>query len=608
MTKKLPVLLFILFFVATTFAETIKTNVLVVGGTASGTAAAVQSARSKVKTMLIEPGPWLGGEMTAGGMCILEGNKTMPSGVWGEFRSKVNEFYRHQPGFDTSATAPVRFEPFVGAAILKKLCDTVKNLTVKLKTPYTDVKKDGDGWEVTVTIDNKPVTIKAKVLVDATPWADLATKAGAVMTSGFDSRAETGEALAPEKALPLIEDVTWVAVVKDYGKTAHYLMPKPEDYDPSRYACLKGMDINKMLQGAKLPNSKYMIKWGECANSYGITVEDLSPEKREAFYKKLRLHTMGMIYFLQNEMGFKNIGIDDREFGSSDNLPYIPFIREYRRMTGDVRMTLNEIYTPYANNLYRTSIGVGDAGFGQHYEDPEAPKTNYPPLPAYTIPLGAIVCRNVTNLFVTEKGMSTTHLVNASTFYPSVQMTLGQGVGAAAAYCVFFEKTTKTLDVRTIQTEILDYHGMLYSFADVPVTDKYFRSLEQISATGLIKLVQETKGRTAQTLFKPDSVISTADVKPMLMDLYTRAFIWFGRNKPGEQFTVANLLSFICDQTLTDPKSFQMMMQNQWQDVYKFSKPFDMDRPCTRYEFAVLMNKYVNPFKTKVDVNGKVVN
>jgi len=33
-------------------------------------------------------------------------------------------------------------------------------------------------------------------------------------------------------------------------------------------------------------------------------------------------------------------------------------------------MGLREIYTPYANKLYRTSIAVGDASFGQHYSDP----------------------------------------------------------------------------------------------------------------------------------------------------------------------------------------------------------------------------------------------
>jgi thioredoxin reductase len=163
MLKKLLVLIFLTISLGT-YAETIKTDVLVVGGTASGVAAGIQSARSKVKTMLVEQGPWLGGEMTSGGMCILDGNRTLQAGIWGEFRKRVRDFYKKTPGYDTTANAALRFEPYTGAAILKKICDTVKNLTVRLNTPFTDVKKDGNGWEVSVILNGKPVTIKTKVL------------------------------------------------------------------------------------------------------------------------------------------------------------------------------------------------------------------------------------------------------------------------------------------------------------------------------------------------------------------------------------------------------------------------------------------------------------
>jgi ribulose 1,5-bisphosphate synthetase/thiazole synthase len=607
MTKKvLLLLLFLNFTVA--FAETIRTDVLVVGGGASGVAAAIQSSRSKIKTILVEPGPWLGGEMTAGGMSLLEGNRSWPSGIWGEFRKRVRDFYKNTPGFDTAYKAQLRFEPYTGAAILKRMCDTVKNLTVHLNTPFTGVKKDGNTWELSIMLNGKPAVIRAKVLVDATPTADVAALAGEKFDIGFDSRQETGELLAPEKAVPIIEDITWVAIVKESASNKTNLIPKPQEYDPSLYACLKGQDIQRMLNSGKLPNNKYMIKWEECANTFGATPEDLSPAHRQAYYKSVRLRTLGLIYYLQNELGFKNIGLDDQAFNTPDHLAYIPYIREYRRAKGVVRMSLNEIYTPYANKLYRTSIGVGDAGFGKHYSDPTAPKTNYPPLPAYTVPLGAVVSRDIPNLLITEKGMSTTHLTNASTFYPSVQMTIGQGVGATAAFCVFFKKTTKNLDVRAIQGEIMDYKGFLYPYADIPTTDKYFRPIQQITATGLIKAIHEQSGRAMQVLFKPDSTVSTADIKPVLLEIYTRAFIWFGKNKPANTFTIADMVSFISDQTLTEPKTLELTLRKQWNEVYGFKKDFDMARPVTRYEFAVLMNKYINPFKTHVDLIGRVIN
>jgi len=41
-----------------------------------------------------------------------------------------------------------------------------------------------------VLLNGKPVTIKTKVLVDATPTADVSAKAGTRFSAGFDSRQE----------------------------------------------------------------------------------------------------------------------------------------------------------------------------------------------------------------------------------------------------------------------------------------------------------------------------------------------------------------------------------------------------------------------------------
>src|SRR6201996_6918748 len=150
----IPLLLFTFSFV---HAETIKTDVLVIGGGSAGFSAAIQAARSKVKTMLVEPGPWLGGSMTMGGMCILDANRNLPSGIWGEFRHKITDYYRPRLGYDTSHNAILRFEPHVGADILKKITDTVKNLTVKLKTPWFSIKKDGTGWIVEIKENGETV-------------------------------------------------------------------------------------------------------------------------------------------------------------------------------------------------------------------------------------------------------------------------------------------------------------------------------------------------------------------------------------------------------------------------------------------------------------------
>jgi hypothetical protein len=608
MVKKIFLILFLLNG-SFTYAQTIKTDILVIGGGASGTAAAIQGARSKLKTLLVEPGPWLGGSMTAGGMCVVEGNRNLPSGIWGEFRKRVHEFYKTTPGFDTAYNATLRFEPYTGAAILKKITDTVKNLTVKLNTPFTAIEKDGTGWQVSITIDGKTTTVKAKVVIDGTETGDVAAKAGEAFVSGFDSTQDTGESLAPQTALPRIQDITWIAIVKDFGRAADRTITKPQGYDANEYTCLKGKNISKMLSDGKLPNDKYMIKWAGCGNQYPTTVDDLKPANREAFYAKARLHTLGLIYYLQTELGFKNLAISD-EFPTPDHLPYLPYIREAGRTKGLVRMVLDDVYKPYdrESKLYRTAIAVGDASPGQHYGEGTAPKTNYQPFMTYGIPLGAIVLKDQDNLLVTEKAMSVSHLVNASSMYPSVQMSIGQGAGATAAFCAFFKTTTKKLNVRVIQGELLDFKAYLLPFADVKQNDPYWRPIQQIGATGLLKGIQRTGGNSGQLFFMPDSIVNTAEVEPFFKEIYARAFLWFNKEKPAEKFTQGNLLSFISEITLTDPKTLQISMQKAWKTQYKFTSDFDMSRPVTRREFSVLANKFLNPFARTVDTSGRMVN
>jgi hypothetical protein len=609
MIKKLLAVLLV-FNCTFSFAQTIKTDILVIGGGASGTAAAIQGARSKLKTMLVEQGPWLGGSMTAGGMCVIDGNRNLPSGIWGEFRRKVREFYSKTPGYDTTYNAVLRFEPYTGAAILKKITDTVKNLTVKLNTPFTAIKKDGTGWDVSITLDGKTTTVKAKVVIDATETGDVAAKAGETYVYGFDSKKQTAEAIAPDNESTQLQDLTWIAILKDFGASADKTTAQPEGYNAVAYACLKGKNIKQMLNDGRLPNDKYMIKWAECGNQFPVTPDDLKPENREAFYAKARLHTLGLIYYLQTELGYKNLGLDEG-FATPDHLPYLPYMREAGRATkGLIRMMLDDVYKPYdrESKLYRTAIAVGDAYPGQHYTDAAAPKVNYPPFPAYGIPLGAIVLKDLDNLLVTEKAMSVTHLVNASTMYPSVQMAIGQGAGATAAYCAFFKTTTQNLNVRIIQGELLDFKAWIMPFADVKPTDPYFRAIQQVGASGLLKGVQKTDGNTARLLFQPDSLVATAEIKPILEETYTRGFLWFNKEKPGAVFTIGNLMSFISETTLTDPHTLEIAMQKAWKEQYKFTSSFDKKRPVTRREFAILANRFFNPFARSVDIAGRMVN
>ena len=598
MIKKLlvPLLIFICSYAN---AETIKTDVLVIGGGACGVAAAIQSARSKVKTMLVEPGPWLGGSMTMGGMCVLDANRNLPSGIWGEFRGRVTDYYHTRLAYDTAKNAILRFEPYTGAEILKKITDTVKNLTVKLKTPWTGIKKNGTGWEVTITVNGEPVKVDAKVVVDGTGTGEVAMTAGAQFVEE-----ENGEVNGVSKnVFPAHEIIRWIAILKDFGHGADKTISKPDAYNPTEYEYLKGKDIKQMLKNAAIPNDKYMIDWVE--NARFLINEKATVDSTGEFNKETRRRTLGLIYYLQTELGYKNLGLDG-QFSTSDQLPLKPFIIEYKPVKGVVRMVSDDVLKPYdrESKLYRTSIAVGDAMPGQISGDPKTKA--YSP---YTIPLGAVVPKDIDNLLVTEKALSVTSEVNASTMNPAVQMTLGQGVGATAAFCAFFKTTTKHLSVRTIQSEILDYKGYLLPFTDIQQKGPHFRAIQQICATGLLRGIKKEISPTVSEIhFDPDGTVSTSELKPVLEELYTRAFLWFNKEKPGEKITLGNLLSMISDYTLTDPVNVKAMIAKNWKTQFNLPGDLDVTRYATRLEFAVLANRYLNPFAKTVDLIGRVVN
>jgi hypothetical protein len=100
--------------------KTFKTEVLVVGASASGIAAGIQSARMGANTIIAEPSTWLGGMITAAGVCAFDGNHNLPSGIFGEFRAALYKVYGGPSKVSTGWVSNTLFEPHVGDSILKQ--------------------------------------------------------------------------------------------------------------------------------------------------------------------------------------------------------------------------------------------------------------------------------------------------------------------------------------------------------------------------------------------------------------------------------------------------------------------------------------------------------
>ena len=95
--------------------------VVVWGGGTGGVAAAIQSARAGAPTVLLTPGSWLGGMVSAAGVCCPDGNELSPwqTGLWGAFLRGMAE--REPEGLDQNWVSCFGFRPIQAEALLQEL-------------------------------------------------------------------------------------------------------------------------------------------------------------------------------------------------------------------------------------------------------------------------------------------------------------------------------------------------------------------------------------------------------------------------------------------------------------------------------------------------------
>jgi len=361
-------------------------DVLVIGEGTGATTAAIQAARSGAKTTLITPISWLGGMLTAAGVSATDGNHQLPAGMWGEFRDSLRQHYGGADSLFTGWVSNTMFEPKVGAHYWKQMAAKERNLTILYDTKFKTVVREYDLWTGHFDNSGKTKKITARVIIDGTDLGDVAAKAGATFDIGMDSKHKTGEAMAPEKANDILQDLTYAAILQDFGKGTDKTIPKPANYDPSQFYCACQQNCRDttitstvhpcetMLTYGKLPNGKYMINWPLKGNDYYANLIDKTAAEREKILKKAKNKTLQFIYYLQTELGYEHLGIAAKEFPTTDGLPLMPYHREGRRIHGLVQMNVNHILKPYDFSLYRTGIAVGDYPIDHHHFERPCPQ------------------------------------------------------------------------------------------------------------------------------------------------------------------------------------------------------------------------------------------
>ncbi len=466
--------------------EKITTDILIVGGGVGGTTAAIQAARSGIKTVLVSEYSWLGGMLTAAGVAAPDGNEllSLQTGLWGAFLKALRA--EHQAGLDNSWVSMFSYNPAVGAKIFARWVQELPNLQwIPNKIPLEVFQKENKIRAVRFS----DLIVEAKITLDGTELGDLIALAEIPLRWGWELQTEFDEPSAPRSFNELtnkypVQAPTWVFILQDYGDSEK--AKEITSYDRNFSGTWTGYGAEKFLNYGRLPDNLFMINWPQSGNDYGANLDRLiaSSEQRKEFLEAAYCHSLNFASYIQSELG-RRYGLAEHIFPHQESAFALhPYYRESRRIKGIATITENDILPVKNGTVARlpnqtgiiSAIAVGNYANDHHY-----PGIDFTLQPksfrwggrwtgtAFTIPYGAIIPDAIDGLLVCEKNISVSHIANGSTRLQPVVMNIGQAAGMAAALCLKLNCQPRNLDVRTLQEALLS--DRLAPAAIIPLYD-----------------------------------------------------------------------------------------------------------------------------------------
>ncbi len=575
---KKVILIPVVFLLLLSCGQKYRTDVLVIGGTTSGISAAIAAARSGAEVTVVEETPMLGGMLTAQGVSATDGNYELHTGIWKEFQDSLFACYGSPRALMTGWVSLIQFEPHIGDRIFKNMLGQCSNASVFYGYHVSSVIKEGDTVKGACfeNADGRKLRVEASVTIDATDLGDALPLSGTEYMLGMDSQEMTGESAALPEQNDVLQDLTLVGVLKDYGPDADMTIPEPEGFDRSEFDGLnitsdsKEISIKDVLYYGRLPGEKYMLNWpGAHGNDIYLNIVELPYDRRQEILQQARAKTLRFIYYLQTVQGYRNLGIADDEFDTPDGLAYLPYNREGRRLKGISMITVDDIADRYSNNKYRTAVSVGNYPVDHHHSQyPGELKINFPKVPSFSIGAGVMIPEKTDGLIVSDKAISASNLANGSTRLQPVVLATGQAAGTLAALCIKEGCNPREVSVRKLQQTLLDQRAYLQPLYDVDFDDPAFEAIHRVTSTGILLMTGEPYQWDNRTWFYPDDTVS------------------------GEEI-------------LSGIKGFYLSDDEAAAAIEKIN-PY-LEKPMTRREAAVLIDNVLNPFSVDVDFSGNPV-
>lgn len=493
-------------------------DIVVIGGGVGGCAAALAAAKAGMTVILTEETDWIGGQLTQQAVPPDEHpwiEKFGATQSYRSFRQGVRDYYKRwyplngdlheSPNFNPGACTVSYFchEPRAALSVLQNMMAPFISdgrLQILHHTIPVAAQVNGDtisAIEVENTYTKERFELQAAYFIDGTELGDLLPLTGTEYVTGFESRNETGEPHAPEKAQPHnMQAMTWCFAV-DYRPGEHHVIDKPDNYEqwrdyvpamtpawPGKLLSLtysnpvtlapRTLDFDprpdvqterfnlwsyrrliapfQFKEGA-IQSDISLINWPQNDYLLGNILE--VPDEEAKHHSKAAMDvSFALLYWLQTEaprsdgkMGWPGLRLRKDVVGTSHGLAKRPYIREARRIRAE--FTVKEQHVGLEARMAETGLPKGEVaaahfadsvGIGSYRIDlhPSTEGDNYIDISSlpFEIPLGALIPQRIENLLPACKNLGVTHITNGCYRLHPVEWNIGEAAGLTAAFCV----------------------------------------------------------------------------------------------------------------------------------------------------------------------------
>ncbi|MCC6681365.1 MAG: FAD-dependent oxidoreductase [Phycisphaeraceae bacterium] len=466
-------------------------EVVVIGGTPGGIAAAVTAARLGRRVALTEMHPHLGA-MSASGLGKSDITKRdMIQGLFREFVDRVKQHYLDTDGPNSPNIKLCRdgyyYEPSVAERIFEGFIAEQPTITVLKRHAFDGVQTEGKRITAARLLDLQSGTarlLRAGAFIDATYEGDVYAAAGAPFRLGRESRDEfnephagniyvdldthqiiggTGEA---DQRLPAYtyrlclstdpdNQVPLTAPPADYDRTRY--LGYVEDWKSGRFPS-NYMVLQVAFTIASIPNHKTDVNMKPISLGFAFAEENVGYIQadragRARIAQHIRDLTLGLLWFLQHD---PDVPADHREkanryhlakdeFADNGNFPFQLYVREGRRLIGQYTLTEHDITIQPEDiepRRFDDAIAMGEFPIDSFPYRKRQPGDENRGITegylgmmrqitrAYQIPYRIMVPQSLDGLLA-PVAASTTHVAFSSIRLEPTWMALGQAAGVA---------------------------------------------------------------------------------------------------------------------------------------------------------------------------------